>query len=203
MKKRAFILWVVFFVIFISFYFDAEIVKGISSIRNPVLDNLFLRIGFLSSEVIIFIILTGLFLQKDKRGWVIPLWVSLAFSAAVSFIMKISIQRQRPYQLDIVPVLQSLEKASHLIWNFSFPSSHAMIAFCVVPILSKKFPKLKYIWITFALLIAFSRIYFGVHFLSDVIAGGVLGYLIGILIVRLEEENKFGEKIYKRIIRKK
>ena len=75
-----------------------------------------------------------------------------------------------------------------------------MLVFCAIPILDKEFPKLKYFWIAFAVLVAFSRIYFGLHFLSDVIAGGLIGYLIGIFIVNLEKEKKFGEKIYGKIV---
>ena len=90
-----------------------------------------------------------------------------------------------------------IRKKNYLVWNFSFPSFQAMLAFCAVPILAKEFPRFKYVWIIFAGLVAFSRVYFGVHFLSDVIAGGIIGYLLGIIVVKLEKEKKFGEKIMK------
>ena len=91
-----------------------------------------------------------------------------------------------------------LMSKSYEIWNFSFPSFQAMLVFCAIPTISKEFPKIKWAWIVFACLAAFSRVYFGLHFLSDVIIGGILGYLIGMLIIKLEEKNNFGEKIYKR-----
>jgi len=99
-------------------------------------------------------------------------------------------------------VLPVLEKASHLIWNFSFPSFHAMLVFCSIPIISKKFPKFKYVWIIFASLVAFSRVYFGLHFLSDIVVGGLIGYLSGMIVIKLEEKYKFGEKVYGKIFRK-
>ena len=74
-----------------------------------------------------------------------------------------------------------------------------MLAFCAIPFLSKEFPKFKYFWIAFASLIAFSRVYFGVHFLSDVIAGGLIGYLIGWFVLKTEKENKSCEGVYRRI----
>ncbi len=203
-KKRwvAFGLLVLLAIIF-SFYFDTVIVKGIGFLRNNVLDDFFLGLTMLSSSLIIFFFLTSLFLwQEHKREWIIPLWVSLALSVAVSFILKFAIQRQRPFQQGIVILLPVLEKASHLTWNFAFPSFHAMLVFCAVPILSRQFKKFKYVWVAFAVLIAFSRIYFGLHFLSDVIAGGLIGYVLGMIIVRLEKEYKFGEKIYKKIFKK-
>ncbi len=203
-KKRwvAFGLLVLLAVIF-SFYFDTVIVEGIGFLRNSVLDDFFLGLTMLSSSVIIFFFLTSLFLwQEHKRRWIIPLWVSLALSVAVSFIFKFAIQRQRPFQQGIVSLLPVLEKASHSIWNFSFPSFHAMLVFCAVPILSRQFKKFKYIWVAFAVLIAFSRIYFGLHFMSDVIVGGVVGYVLGMIVVRLEKDYKFGEKIYGKVFKK-
>lgn len=192
---------IIFFTV-ISLYFDSAIVRGVSLIRINFLNNFFLGLTFISSEIIIFFFLTSLFLWKEhKRKWILPLWFTLGVSAIISFVLKTIVQRPRPFQLGIVSVLDVLRKNSHLVWNFSFPSFHAMLGFCAVPILSKEFPKLKYIWIIFASLVAFSRIYFGLHFLSDVIAGGLIGYAIGIIIIKIEKKNKFWEKIYKKIFK--
>ncbi len=204
MKERGILLFVlVVFTFFISLYFDAEISKAISLIRNGFFDEIFVGITFVSSEIIIFFFLTSLFLwNENKRRWIFPLWITLGASVIISFLLKISVSRLRPFQQGIVSTLPLLESASYLIWNFSFPSFQSMLVFCAVPILSKEFPKFKWFWIYFAIFVAFSRVYFGVHFLSDVIAGGLIGYLIGIAIVKLETEKKFGEKIWKKIFRR-
>ena len=65
---------------------------------------------------------------------------------------------------------------------------HAMVAFAAIPILDKEFSKLKWFWIIFAFLVAFSRIYFEAHFLSDVVFGAFFGYFIG------DEDNNHGYK---------
>lgn len=205
MNKKRGMVWgiVIILAIIISFYFDAEIVKGVSFLRNAVFDDFFLGVSFISSDIIIFFFLTSLFLwRENKRKWILPLWATLALSAIIGFILKIAVQRQRPYQLGIVSVLPILEKASHSLWNFSFPSFHAMLVFCAIPILASQFKKFKYIWIVFAALIGFSRIYFGVHFLSDVIVGGILGYALGVVVMKFEQEYKWGNKIYKKIFGK-
>lgn len=182
--------------IILSLYFDNQIIRAVSGIRNIFLDDVFLAVTLASSESVIFIILTFLFLWKGhKRRWIVPLWLTLGISAVVSFALKITIHRLRPFQQGIVSLLPSLQEASHDIWNYSFPSSHAIFAFCAVPILSKQYPKLKNLWIGIAILVALSRVYLGLHFLSDILAGGLIGYIIGMLIVRLEKEKKFGEKI--------
>ena len=183
-----------------SFYFDDKIIKAASFLRNTALNQFFLGIAFLSSEIIIFFVLTSLFLwNENKRRWIFPLWLTLIFSATTSFLLKISAHRMRPYGAGIVSAIPILQESSHLIWNFSFPSSHALIAFSVIPLLSREFPKLKHAWIIFATVIAFSRVYFGLHYLSDVLSGALIGYIIGFLIVKYEEENKIGERIYLRI----
>jgi undecaprenyl-diphosphatase len=201
-KNKEVLIWIsIIFFIIISFYFDNSLVKFVSQLRNDVLNKFFLLVIYISSEVIIFASLTILFIwKKNKRKWIVPLWLTFGISAIVSFILKTTIQRARPFQLGIVSLLPSLQEASHNIWNFSFPSSHAMFVFCAIPILSQQYPKLKKIWIGIAVLIAFSRVYSGLHFVSDVIAGAFLGYVIGILVAKLEKEEKFGEKVYDKII---
>ena len=131
-----------------------------------------------------------------------PLWLTLFLSVGISFIFKLGVHRLRPFQQGIVPILPFLEKGSHLIWNFSFPSFQSMLAFCAIPILAKEFPKFKYVWIVFAGLVAFSRVYFGLHFMSDVLTGGLIGLILGWIVINLEDKYKFGEKIYKKIFGK-
>ena len=202
-NRELILFFLIILVGFVSFYFDSEISKGVSLMRISFLDSFFLGLTFVSSEIIVFFFLTSLFLWKAyKRRWIFPLWLTLGLSVVVSFLLKVIVQRQRPFQQGIVSILDVLKSNSHLVWNFSFPSFQAMLVFCAIPILSKEFPKLKRIWVIFALLVAFSRVYFGVHFMSDVIAGGLIGYLIGVIVVKFEEERNFGLKIYNRILRK-
>ena len=151
-SKRVVFIFAFVLIIFISLYFDSWIVKSVSLIRNDLLNNFFIGITFVSSEVIVFFFLTSLFLWKRKK-FILPLWVTLGLAVAVSFLLKVAVQRQRPFQLGLVSVLPILEKASHAVWNFSFPSFQTMLVFCAIPLLSKQFPKLKYYWIAFAVLV--------------------------------------------------
>ena len=201
-KKEVLFVGIIVILAILSFlYFDESISQCFENIRNYFLTDLFMGITYVSSGVIIFFSLTSLFLWKEhKRKWILPLWITLALSAIVSFLLKIVIQRSRPYQIGVVSSL--LEEASHNIWNFSFPSFQTMLAFCAIPILSKEFPKLKNAWVIFAVLIAISRVYLGVHFMSDILIGGLIGYFLGVFVISSEKKNKFWEKTYKKIFKK-
>lgn len=183
MKNKEIVwLFLISLLIILSLYFDSEIIKFIVLMQNNVLNSFFGFIELIGSELVIFIFITLLFLlTTSKRKFVFPLWLTMFLSAGISFLIKISIQRPRPFQQGLV--LAGLEKASHSLWNFSFPSFHAMFVFCILPLITKHFPKLKRMWIVLAVLVSFSRIYLGLHFLSDVLAGAMIGYLIGWFIM--------------------
>jgi undecaprenyl-diphosphatase len=194
-QKFALICVSVIFIIFASLYFDNTLIRYVSLLRNSVLNAFFLGVNFIDAEIIIALALTSLFLwQEHRRKWIVPLWLSFGISAIVGFILKLTIQRPRPFQSGLISLLPGLTET-----GFSFPSGHALLAFCAIPILSEKYPKLKKVWIGIAIIIALSRVYLGFHFLSDVIAGAFIGYLIGFMIVKVEKETKFGRNIYERI----
>ena len=183
MKKIKIISITAIVLFLISLILDKSASNFISLIKNPVFDSIF---GWFTSFINIFVILilvTTLFLlEEKKREWVLPLWLSFSFSVVISFILKLIIARPRPLGELFYPLINTL--------NFSFPSMHAMAAFAVVPILDKEFSRIKWVWILFASLFAFSRLYLNMHFLSDVVFGAFLGYFLGILIIYIEEKYK-------------
>lgn len=201
MKKRVPALFLAILLIVISFIFDKQIVIFIGGLRNIVLDYVFIGLTFATSAIIIFFFLTTIFLwNENKRRWILPLLISFLLSVSISFIIKILIQRQRPFEVGLVSVFSVVfyfMKANFNTWNFSFPSFQAILIFSALPILNKSFKKLKYFWLVFACLSAFSRVYFGVHYLSDVLTGAIIGFLIGYFAVFIEEKYSLGLKIMK------
>jgi len=63
-------------------------------------------------------------------------------------------------------------------WD-SFPSGHSMATFAVVAVLAVRFPKVRWLLILWALAVSVSRLFRASHFLTDIVAGAVLGVLIG------------------------
>jgi undecaprenyl-diphosphatase len=64
--------------------------------------------------------------------------------------------------------------------RFSFPSGHTITAFAVAVTFVQFFPVLTPVMLFLAVSIALSRILLGMHFLSDVLAGAVLGTLLAV-----------------------
>jgi undecaprenyl-diphosphatase len=90
-------------------------------------------------------------------------------------LLKALSRRQRPCQLEphcwakILPPDQ-----------FSFPSGHTMTAFSIALVVSYFYPPLEGPLYFLAISIAVSRVVLGMHFLSDVLAGAVLGSALGV-----------------------
>ena len=75
--------------------------------------------------------------------------------------------------------------------NFhSFPSGHTSTIFILALICSKIIPRLKYFFLVFALVVSFSRIVVGAHFLTDIIGGIIIAFLC-FKFINLFLDNKF------------
>jgi undecaprenyl-diphosphatase len=64
--------------------------------------------------------------------------------------------------------------------QFSFPSGHTMTAFSIALVVSYFYPTLEWPLYFLAISIGLSRVVLGMHFLSDVLAGAVLGSALGV-----------------------
>ena len=116
-----------------------------------------------------------------SRPW---LWtrVGVAILLAESFsgALKLSVERDRPPRSRPVP--ESLLEAPS---TFSFPSGHATVAFACATVLALAVPRLRRWLYSLAALIAFSRVYVGVHYPGDVLVGALLGVAIARALLTL------------------
>jgi undecaprenyl-diphosphatase len=76
-------------------------------------------------------------------------------------------------------VFKALKRLSQRPDKFSFPSGHTMTAFSIALVVSYFYSSLEGVLFFLALSIAVSRIVLGMHFLSDVLAGVVMGVALG------------------------
>lgn len=79
----------------------------------------------------------------------------------------------------------------HTPGTYSFPSGHATTAFAVAAVLARAFPPAGPLFAFVALFGGLARVYFRDHFLIDVVAGGLLGTVIGLAVApRILEGDK-------------
>jgi len=181
--KRMLILYVAaLFLLMLAFIFDYDVLGLTTRAQNPFLIGFFYDITLLGEPcVFVFIALALALILMFYRRPIIAFILALVSSEIVEVAIKAIVQRPRPFEYlnttSIIPTQLS-----------SFPSGHAIIFFAMIPMLSKNFPKIKWIFWVVAILVGLSRIYLEVHYLSDVLAGAIIGYSIGLLFLKLEEK---------------
>ena len=170
--------------------YDIQALKAINSNRIRTLDPIFLFITNTSSLVCITIVISTLLAGWVKRAKKRILKGSqLLVTFLTSFIiikaLKYLIGRNRPYIT--YNFLDKLAQAESL----SFPSGHTFEAFAfstAVALLFKN-PWLRIFIFTWAVLVGISRMILGMHYISDVIGGVILGVLTGYFVHVLYRKN--------------
>ena len=146
------------------------------SVRNPVLDKIMIFITSLGDKGMIWILATVLLKKKKKTrkaGMVsaVALLGSLLFN---NMLIKNIVQRPRPYV-----TLEDLRIIIPRPSEYSFPSGHSSSSFAAAVSFYRLLPKkLGIPAIVLAGLIAFSRLYVGVHYPTDVLAGALMGIVL-------------------------
>ncbi len=114
----------------------------------------------------------GLLIVKKTRKTGVTACSSLLIGALITNVfLKNLVARTRPYE--VISSLTLLVDPQH---DFSFPSGHSCASFAAAMVLYKMLPRKYGIpAVVLAALIAFSRLYVGVHYPSDVAAGILIG----------------------------
>lgn len=161
---------------------DGEILLWIQMyLRHEVLTPVLTFITHLGDKGLFWIVLSLLLLIKKstrKTGFLSLLSLLITF-LIVNVCMKNGFARIRPYET-LTDLLFLIEKQS----DFSFPSGHSASSFASAVVLFKQLPKRYGIPILIlAILIAFSRLYMGVHYPTDILAGILIGSIVALLII--------------------
>lgn len=131
----------------------------------------------------------AIFFGGDQRA---TIFVALAVVTAEHFLFSEGIMkhaltkiwgiRKRPYLVDkeIVPIGRQFSDSS-------FPSSHMTSASAMFTVLIYFFPFIWPVSLLFILLMAFARLHNGMHYLSDVLVGTILGIGYGVLGVYVSQ----------------
>lgn len=152
---------------------DSQVLQAIQAGTNPVLTAVMLAITFLGSPIFWVGIASAIYWrgQENRSFFLMNL---IIFVSAAAGALKCAFVRPRPSSGKF-SVLGSDDYGLH-----SFPSGHAAI---IAGVFSYAYNRIKGHWkilfIAAVLLVAYSRLYLGMHFPSDVLAGIALGLIIG------------------------
>lgn len=160
---------------------DIHILDFIQTLRNPALDKFFKVFSTLGDhgEIWIFIIFLVYFKRRNKSLVLFSILSLVITVIGVEFIIKPFVQRPRPFIVN--PHIETLLRPG----GYSFPSGHTATSIALMTMMALNDVSYKFVYITLALLMAFSRLYLYVHYPSDVIVGILLGFFIGYLMHKI------------------
>lgn len=174
--------------------------------HTPYLDQIFLFFSFYPLIIWSVIGLVVLFIEEKKEKWfILRLVLALIIAGSLaSGVIKPLVKRPRPDISFGTQVVIVNEKPAAIPWNndFAFPSGHAAVAFAGAYVVigeetmsrharvhtRKGRKSLRILLLAFAVLTAVSRIYLGKHYPLDVIAGGMLGWGVGLVSWKLVDK---------------
>lgn len=169
---------------------DIQVSGAVFNLRSPGLSAafyLFTQLGSVYGVTAMTVMATLFLVWKRKKNHLIALLVSVFGSALSMHFLKSYFQRERPLNIAYYTTEAT----------FSFPSGHATSAmalmgllcyFCLINIRNKPARIILFsLGILYIFLIGLSRIYLGVHFLTDVGAGFLVGFFWVLFAIGLLE----------------
>jgi undecaprenyl-diphosphatase len=135
--------------------------------------------------------------ENTRKVALIGLAALLVANVAVYFL-KFIVAEPRPF--NVLPNVDLLVSETEI---YSFPSGHSASSFAVMIVIGLKYRlhikgksyRLLYPLLAFAALIAFSRVYIGVHYPLDVVFGAIVGILSALVVIYIGWDDSIINKI--------
>lgn len=140
--------------------------------------QLFRAVSWLGDGIVWYALMLAMLLADSAHALAPVLQMALAGAVCtvVYKLLKRGTLRPRPFR-----VHQHIAAGAQPLDQFSFPSGHTLHAVAFTLIACTYYPPLALVTVPFTLLTAVSRMVLGLHYPSDVLAGGALGALIALL----------------------
>jgi len=158
---------------------DHRIVVWVSGLDLPLVTPLMKLASAVGSNGVVFIVIAVVVAALRRRPVIIAATVAaILCSHLASTALKHAFDRRRPSlaYTDVHPLVAVPHSAA-------MPSGHAWIAFAAASVLASAEPRLRIPLFALAALIAISRVYLGVHYPSDVLAGAAGGAVTGMAVL--------------------
>lgn len=173
---------------------DIKIFRSINNLRNPFLDEIIYYSDIACLPICLstpLIMLTSSKLNNNyyNESSAVLLTLSEFSTITTTFILKDLVKRERPYRK--LNNVKHSKKDEMFLDPYSFPSGHSALSFCMATSLSLRYSDKPFLiagLYTYSTLVAFGRVYIGVHYPSDVLAGMIIGTGSAILVHSLRKE---------------
>jgi undecaprenyl-diphosphatase len=145
------------------------------SCNSPAVRDVFATVSRLGDGVFWYVLILLLPVIYGQAG-VLPairMAVMGFIGVALYKYLKSRFVRERPYIS-----LAGIHPGTRALDRYSFPSGHTLHAVSFTMVALDTFPELAPLLIPFAALVAASRVVLGLHYPSDVVAGGLIGVLL-------------------------
>jgi undecaprenyl-diphosphatase len=159
---------------------DSSLLHHVIQLRRPWLDDVMLFASALGAGAFVWwvtALIAAVFPARRAAAWRMILAVAFTF-AVCDYVLKPAFNRARPYEVDA-----SITVIDAKPFTPSFPSGHAAMAVAGALAGSQLLPYSTWVWWPLAAVIAISRIYIGVHWPSDVLAGVLIGFATGLFVL--------------------
>jgi undecaprenyl-diphosphatase len=155
---------------------DHQLFRAVHENRTGFLDDWMPRLTDLGNRESVAGFSVALLFVDGRRGFKAGQLglESLALSAGVTAGLKYVVNRERPTG-------ETVRK------NSSFPSGHATGSFALATVLSAQYPALGVPAYLLAAGISYSRVYEGRHYVSDVVAGALVGHVVARVLLHFED----------------
>lgn len=166
-------------------FMDVTVTQAINQLsgKNPFMDSLFIAVSAYGIPVLVAAVALQWW-RKDER----PTIRHTLLSAGFSFLLGLGLNqlvllvaaRVRPYDAGVTHLIIAPSA------DPSFPSDHAMAAMAIAAafLLSRYLRPQGWLLLFAAIIISFSRVFVGIHYVTDVLGGALIGVLAA-LAVRL------------------
>jgi undecaprenyl-diphosphatase len=160
----------------VFFFINKHLANPVFDVLMPLVTRMGSGDGAFAAALIIIILC-----KKEKKGSGVLILAGSALSYHLVVFLKDLIARPRPYMA--MPDVRLLVPVDGFL---AMPSGHATTAWMTAMVLAGFFKK-RVLWFSLAALISFSRVYVGVHYPSDVLAGALVGAVMGYGLLKFAE----------------
>ncbi len=155
--------------------FERRVTRRWTRRRSPAVDELLTRVTQAADRSVLWMVLAGSLAalggERGRRAATRGMLALACTSATVNGPLKLLVRRRRPV---------AHRRVRHMPVTSSFPSGHSASAFAFATAATREIPAAGLVLLPLAATVAYSRVYLGLHYPSDVVAGAAIGTAAGL-----------------------